>query len=45
MIILFALGGEWRWSQALAAAIVGLGVLVAQGLIPLRRNRSDPGHP
>lgn len=45
MIILFALGGEWRWSQALAAAIVGLGVLVAQGLIPLRRNRSHPGHP
>jgi drug/metabolite transporter (DMT)-like permease len=37
MIILFALGGEWRWSQALAAAIVGLGVLVAQGIIPLRR--------
>ena len=35
MIILFALGGEWRWSQALAAAIVGLGVLVAQGIIPL----------
>lgn len=41
MIILFALGGEWRWSQALAAAIVGLGVLVAQGIIPLRR-RSAP---
>ena len=37
MIILFALGGEWRWSQALAAAIVGLGVLVAQELIPLPR--------
>ena len=45
MIILFVLGGQWRWSQALAAAIVGLGVLVAQGLIPLRRNRPDPGHP
>jgi drug/metabolite transporter (DMT)-like permease len=45
MIILFVLGGQWRWSQALAAAIVGLGVLVAQGLIPLRRNRPDSGHP
>jgi drug/metabolite transporter (DMT)-like permease len=39
MIILFALGGEWRWTQALAAAIVGLGVLVAQGIIPLNRRR------
>jgi drug/metabolite transporter (DMT)-like permease len=45
MIILFALGGEWRWSQALAAAIVGLGVLVAQGLIPLRRSRPEPANP
>ncbi len=45
MIILFALGGEWRWSQALAAAIVGLGVLVAQGLIPLRRSSPEPANP
>jgi drug/metabolite transporter (DMT)-like permease len=45
MIILFALGGEWRWSQALAAAIVGLGVLVAQGIIPLRRSRPEPANP
>ena len=37
MITLFALGGEWRWSQAVAAAIVGLGVLIAQGIIPLWR--------
>ena len=45
MIILFALGGEWRWSQALAAAIVGLGVLVAQGIIPLRRSRPELANP
>ena len=45
MITLFVLGGDWRWSQALAAAIVGLGVLVAQGLIPLRRSRPDPANP
>ena len=45
MIILFVMGGEWRWSQALAAAIVGLGVLVAQGLIPLRRSRPEPANP
>ena len=45
MIILFALCGEWRWSQALAAAIVGLGVLVAQGIIPLRRSRPELANP
>ena len=37
MLMLFALGGSWSWTQALAAAIVGVGVLVAQDLIPLRR--------
>jgi drug/metabolite transporter (DMT)-like permease len=37
MIILFALGHPWIWSQAAAAALVGLGVLVAQGIIPLGR--------
>ena len=36
MLILFALGGAWNWTQATAAAVVGLGVLVAQGLVPLR---------
>ena len=35
MIILFAMGGLWDWGQAAAAALVALGVLVAQGLIPL----------
>lgn len=34
MAILFALGGEWIWGQAAAAALVALGVLIAQGLIP-----------
>ena len=37
MLILFALGQSWSWSQALAAAVVGLGVLIAQGVVPLRR--------
>ncbi len=35
MLILFALGAGWNWTQAFAAAIVGLGVLIAQGIIPL----------
>ena len=35
MLILFALGGVWSWPQALAAALVGLGVLIAQGILPL----------
>ncbi len=35
MMILFAFGGSWNWTHALAAAIVGLGVLIAQGIIPL----------
>jgi drug/metabolite transporter (DMT)-like permease len=35
MLILFAFGGLWNWTHALAAAIVGLGVLIAQGIIPL----------
>lgn len=35
MIILFALGAPWSWPQAGAAALVGLGVLIAQGIIPL----------
>ena len=35
MLILFALGGVWSWPQAFAAAIVGLGVLIAQGILPL----------
>lgn len=41
MIILFLLGGAWNWTQALAAAVVGLGVLIAQGLIPIRGKRHD----
>ena len=41
MLMLFALGGSWSWTQALAAAIVGVGVLVAQDLIPLRRRHTS----
>lgn len=37
MIIMFAFGSPWNWAQAIGAVIVGLGVLVAQGLIPLRQ--------
>ncbi len=37
MLILFAMGGAWQWTQALAAAVVGLGVLVAQGVVPIER--------
>jgi len=37
MLILFAAGGSWNWLHALAAAIVGLGVLIAQGMLPLSR--------
>ena len=32
---LFALGGVWSWTQAWAAAVVALGVLVAQGIVRL----------
>lgn len=35
MLILFALGDAWNWPQAFAAALVGIGVLVAQGILPL----------
>jgi drug/metabolite transporter (DMT)-like permease len=37
MLMTFALGGAWNWAQAIGAAIVVAGVVVAQGLIPLRR--------
>lgn len=39
MIILFLMGGTWDWSQAGAALLVAIGVLVAQGIIPLRARR------
>lgn len=39
MLILFVFGGDWDWSQAGAAVLVGLGVLVAQGLVPLPLGR------
>ena len=37
MLILYALGGEWNWYQVLGAAVVGLGVLIAQGVLRLPR--------
>ncbi|PLL13545.1 hypothetical protein C0V75_09275 [Tabrizicola sp. TH137] len=37
MVFMLALGGGWSWVQALGAALVAIGVLVAQGLIPLTR--------
>ena len=40
MLILFALGDPWDWWQALGAAVVGLGVLIAQGLIPWRAGQA-----
>ncbi|ESW61054.1 MAG: hypothetical protein Q27BPR15_08600 [Rhodobacter sp. CACIA14H1] len=33
MVFMLALGGSWSWVQALGAALVAIGVLVAQGLI------------
>ena len=40
MIILFGLGHPWVWSQVAAAVLVGFGVLVAQGIIPVGRRRA-----
>lgn len=37
MILLFLLGGAWSWPQAIGAAVVGLGVLIAQGILRLSR--------
>jgi drug/metabolite transporter (DMT)-like permease len=40
MLILFAMGGAWQWTQAFAAAVVGLGVLIAQGILPIGWRRA-----
>lgn len=37
MVFMLALGGSWSWLQALGAALVAIGVLVAQGLITFGR--------
>jgi drug/metabolite transporter (DMT)-like permease len=37
MIIAFALGADWNWLQTFGAAIVVVGVMVAQGMIRLPR--------
>lgn len=39
MLIVFSLGGAWNWGQVVSAGLVALGVLVAQGLIPLPDRR------
>ena len=39
MIIAFALGADWSWLQTFGAAIVVLGVLIAQDMIPLPARR------
>lgn len=41
MLILFAFGAGWNWTQALGAAVVGIGVLVAQGLIKIPLRTTD----
>lgn len=42
MLIVFALGGVWSWTQVASAVIVSLGVLIAQGLIPLPKFKGQP---
>lgn len=37
MLIMFVLGHGWSWPQAAGAAIVGVGVLIAQGILRLPR--------
>ncbi|MFM2367706.1 MAG: hypothetical protein RIR95_2314 [Pseudomonadota bacterium] len=40
MIIMFALGGSWNWMQAAGAALVGVGVLIAQDLLRFAPQRN-----
>lgn len=40
MLILFAFGAAWSWPQAIAAAVVGLGVMIAQGVFTPNRKRA-----
>ncbi|MDO8882346.1 MAG: DMT family transporter [Pseudotabrizicola sp.] len=39
MLILFAVGGPWLWHQVFGAALVVLGVMIAQGLLHPARTR------
>lgn len=39
MLILFGMGQPWDWVQAGAASVVVLGVLIAQGILPIRGRR------
>lgn len=43
MLILFAMGAAWNWPQVWGAAIVGTGVLIAQGIIALPQSRGGRG--
>jgi drug/metabolite transporter (DMT)-like permease len=40
MLMTFALGGAWDWRQAAGAAIVVVGVMVAQGMFPVLLRRA-----
>lgn len=40
MLIMFAFGDPWNWMQAFGALVVGLGVLLAQGIIPVGKPRA-----
>lgn len=42
MLILSLLGARWSWTEAFGAAIVGAGVLIAQGVILLQQRRAIP---
>lgn len=42
MLILSLFGAPWSWTEATGAAIVGLGVLIAQGVIPLQKRPAIP---
>ncbi|VDC32113.1 DMT family transporter [Pseudogemmobacter humi] len=39
LIMYLGFGAGWNWLQAGAAVLVGIGVLIAQGVVPLRRPR------
>lgn len=42
MILMYMMGSQWNWAQAAGAAVVGVGVLVAQEMIPIIAKRRAP---
>jgi drug/metabolite transporter (DMT)-like permease len=42
MIIIFVFGSEWNWMQALGAAILTIGTLMAQ--LPEKRSGPESAH-